>query len=134
MTTTPEELLEQLRALGTGPLWERHANNASTLYDALASVVAERDRLREELEENWRAMERVSLSRGEPPRDGKVYYGAPERRPYKWVRYKPGAPKHLLAKGGRWKAMNEYGGWDNAQPPAFYQPEEALPTPPEEEK
>lgn len=44
----------------------------------------------------------------------------------RWKKYKPGAPKNLLAIGGRWQEMNEFGGWTNID----WQPEYYLvPTP-----
>ena len=32
---------------------------------------------------------------------------------YKWLEYKPGAPKSLQGKG-RWMVRNEHGGWERA--------------------
>ena len=31
----------------------------------------------------------------------------------KYKKYKPGSPKHLLKKGGRWQRASKYGGFDN---------------------
>ena len=31
----------------------------------------------------------------------------------KYKKYKQGAPKHLIDKGGRWQKAGEYGGFDN---------------------
>ncbi len=33
--------------------------------------------------------------------------------PVKYTKYKQGAPKNLLAIGGRWQSSGEYGGWNN---------------------
>jgi len=46
-------------------------------------------------------------------REGYVLVGGP----VKWVPYKPQGAKQMNRKG-RWKAMNEYGGWDNCETPA----------------
>jgi len=46
-------------------------------------------------------------------REGYVLVGGP----VKWVPYKPQGAKQMKRKG-RWKAMNEYGGWDNCETPA----------------
>lgn len=35
---------------------------------------------------------------------------------YRWHPYRPGAPKNLLAKGGRWQRATKCG-WENADPP-----------------
>jgi len=45
-------------------------------------------------------------------REGYVLVGGP----VKWVPYKPQGAKQMKRKG-RWKAMNEYGGWDNCETP-----------------
>jgi len=52
----------------------------------------------------------------------------------RWKAYKPGAPKNLIAKGGRWQEANEHGGWDNCEfdpenykPPMVWQPIETAP-------
>lgn len=51
---------------------------------------------------DWRDMK-------DAPKDGDTFYlGIPCR----WVKYKPGAPKHLLRQGGRFQVFNGYG-WDN---------------------
>ncbi|KKL53502.1 hypothetical protein LCGC14_2274830 [marine sediment metagenome] len=42
--------------------------------------------------------------------------------PVKWVPYKPQGAKQTNRKG-RWKAMNEYGGWNNCETPAEVWPE-----------
>lgn len=36
-----------------------------------------------------------------------------EFNPVKFTKYKAGAPKHLLEKGGRWQESSPYGGWNN---------------------
>ena len=46
-------------------------------------------------------------------REGYVLVGGP----VKWVPYKPQGAKQMKRKG-RWKAMNEYGSWDNCETPA----------------
>jgi hypothetical protein len=46
-------------------------------------------------------------------REGYLLVGGP----VKWVPYKPQGAKQMKRKG-RWKAMNEYGGWDNCETPA----------------
>ena len=53
------------------------------------------------------------LQREPEIREGYVLDG----RPVKWVPYKPQGAKQMKRKG-RWKAMNEYGGWDNCETPA----------------
>lgn len=44
------------------------------------------------------------------PKDGSVILVT---ETYKWVPYKPGAPKHLQGKG-RWMVLTEYG-WERAK-------------------
>jgi len=46
-------------------------------------------------------------------REGYVILGGP----VKWVAYKPQGAKQIKRKG-RWKAMNDYGGWENCETPA----------------
>jgi hypothetical protein len=53
------------------------------------------------------------LQREPEIREGYVLDG----RPVKWVPYKPQGAKQMKRKG-RWKAMNEYCGWDNCETPA----------------
>ena len=53
------------------------------------------------------------LQREPEIREGYVLVGGP----VKWVPYKPQGAKQMKRKG-RWKAMNEYGGWDNCETPA----------------
>jgi hypothetical protein len=53
------------------------------------------------------------LQREPDIREGYVLVGGP----VKWVPYKPQGTKQMKRKG-RWKAMNEYGGWDNCETPA----------------
>jgi len=52
------------------------------------------------------------LQREPDIREGYVLVGGP----VKWMPYKPQGAKHTKRKG-RWKAMNEYGGWDNCETP-----------------
>lgn len=60
-------------------------------------------------DENW--------TPGPPPTDvGTVVVRWRVQQVWRWKKYKPGSPKHLLAKGGRWQRLNEYGGWDNVDP------------------
>ena len=40
----------------------------------------------------------------------------------KWVPYKPNGARQMNRKG-RWKALNEYGGWENCETPAEVWPE-----------
>lgn len=54
----------------------------------------------------------------EAPKDGTTIAGAEF---YRWLRYKPGASKHQLKRGGRWQRWNGYG-WDNAEPPEMWMP------------
>ena len=49
------------------------------------------------------------------PKDGTVICGA---ELYRWLKYKPGAPKGLRGKG-RWQRWNGYG-WENAEPPEYW--------------
>lgn len=54
----------------------------------------------------------------EAPKDGTAI-AATEL--YRWLAYKPGAPKSLLRRGGRWQRHNGYG-WENAEPPEMWLP------------
>ena len=50
------------------------------------------------------------------PQDGSVIWGAES---YRWKKYKPGAPKNLRKKGGRWQRFNGHG-FENAEPPTHW--------------
>lgn len=51
-----------------------------------------------------------------PPEAGLVMVRWSNKQMWRWKEYKTGAPKHLLAKGGRWQRLNDYGWWENADP------------------
>lgn len=59
----------------------------------------------------------IQWTPGEPPkRDGEVVYGH-TWQPYRWKAYSPKSQQFRHGIKGRWQAMNEYGGWDNAKAP-----------------
>ena len=61
-----------------------------------------------------------------PPEAGMVVVRWRNQQVWRWKKYKPGAPKNLLAKGGRWQCLNDYGGWENVAP--GIEPDEWSPT------
>lgn len=54
-----------------------------------------------------------------PPMDGTEFYGI-SVQPYRWHPYSPKSEQFRRGLKGRWQAMGEYGGWDNAKPPAHW--------------
>jgi hypothetical protein len=68
----------------------------------------------------------IDWTPGEPPKeDGKVVYGH-TWKPYRWKAYSPKSEQFRHGFKGRWQAMNEYSGWDNAPPPNEWATEEAI--------
>jgi hypothetical protein len=51
-----------------------------------------------------------------PPRSAEPIYGH-TWSPYRWQAYKPSSEQFRRGIKGRWQAMNEHGGWDNAKAP-----------------
>lgn len=64
----------------------------------------------------WKPEYETGWRNEEPPTDGTVIYGV-SYGPYKYKHYKPNSQERKRGKLGRWQAMNEYGGWNNAEPP-----------------
>lgn len=63
---------------------------------------------------------------GEPPKvEGAVVYGH-TWMPYRWKAYPPKSQQFQSGQKGRWQAMNEYGGWDNAKAPDEWASTEAI--------
>lgn len=63
--------------------------------------------------------------RSQPPTDGSVVYGH-TWQPYRWKSYSQKSEQFRHGIKGRWQAMNEYGGWENAPPPDEWAPESAI--------
>ena len=71
--------------------------------------------------DNLEELERVTP--GTPPQDGSTFYGL-SWGPYRWKAYKPSSEQARRGTTGRYQAMNEYGGWENASPPSDWWPEQ----------
>ncbi len=54
------------------------------------------------------------------PKDGSWIIGPGTT--YRWKAYKPGAPKELLAKKGRWQRSHGYGFENSRPPPSHWSP------------
>ncbi len=68
----------------------------------------------------------IAWTLGEPPKDGSTFYGH-VWMPFRWKAYKPSSEQfRRMGLKGRWQAMNEYGGWDNAKAPNEWAPEAAI--------
>lgn len=68
----------------------------------------------------------IQWTPGEPPKeDGVVVYGF-TWQPYRWKAYSPKSEQFRRGIKGRWQAMGEYGGWDNAPAPNEWATEEMV--------
>lgn len=52
-----------------------------------------------------------------PPTDGSVFYGH-TWSPYRWHSYSERSEQRRRGIKGRFQTMNDWGGWENAKPPA----------------
>ncbi|WP_128090512.1 hypothetical protein [Ensifer sp. 1H6] len=69
--------------------------------------------------------------KGDMPEDGSVIF-VRVVRPYRFKIYKSNSEEFRHGKKGRWQQMNEFGGWDNCEPPTGFEwsielPDSALP-------
>lgn len=72
------------------------------------------------------AAQQIAWLPGEPPKiDGHVVYGH-TWQPYRWKAYSPKSEQARRGIKGRWQAMNEYGGWDNAKAPDEWASEDEI--------
>lgn len=95
-----------------------HAQRARE--QALAAKDAEIARLRAII------ASQIQWTPGEPPKeDGAVVYGV-TWQPYRWKAYSPKSEQFRRGIKGRWQAMGEYGGWNNAPAPNEWATEEAV--------
>ncbi len=68
----------------------------------------------------------IAWTPGEPPKqEGAVVYGH-TWKPYRWKAYSPKSEQFRHGLKGRWQAMNEYAGWDNAPAPDEWAPDEVV--------
>ena len=63
-----------------------------------------------------RIAEQIAWSAEAPPKTGAIFYGH-TWSPYRWKAYSPKSEQFRRGLKGRWQAMNEHGGWDNAKAP-----------------
>ena len=55
------------------------------------------------------------------PKDVVIEGRVIDTRPYRWKSYSPQA-RRQMHKAGRWQRMNDYGGWENCDPPQDWLP------------
>jgi hypothetical protein len=98
------ECREAAHAAEIASLKQANADLNAQLFAGNIAYVQACKRL-EELN-SWQYMETA-------PQDGTPFLARIEY-PMRWLAYKPNSQQFRSGIKGRWQAMNEYGGWDNA--------------------
>lgn len=102
-----------------------HTANIHKAIDILADLARTKSQAADALEAAT-ASRQIEWTPGEPPKEaGVVVYGH-TWQPYRWQPYKPTSEQFRRGVKGRWQAMNEYGGWDNAKVPDEWASEGAV--------
>jgi hypothetical protein len=128
MGCTEEDFLAAIHAKTPAGQWiqVQHHPNGDWSVAAEPEGQSSTARIAELERELDRLRSQIAWTPGEPPKEeGVIVYGH-TWRPYRWKAYSPKSEQFRHGIKGRWQALNEYAGWDNAPAPDEWASDEAV--------